>query len=242
MKTNYTVIRILGIVLLFFISLSWADAAPPGANIKLNVKCGNQKAAVGTQVCLFLINPSTGEPLHPLCYCSIIGCHESTDVICGTVGNGGSVSWSGKPAGIYQVIFGITCTSQQLCQNSSDCIALLSTPTGIITVNASNGGNVNQTVQMCPARADMLAEDAGTDHLSVYPNPATDRATLDVSSYEGKTQLQVVNALGQQVFNKSITLNGEEIYSIDVASFAKGIYKVILINDADVSTGTLIKE
>ncbi|HLG36437.1 MAG TPA: T9SS type A sorting domain-containing protein, partial [Bacteroidia bacterium] len=76
----------------------------------------------------------------------------------------------------------------------------------------------------------------------VYPNPASNQVSVYVEDYNGSVQLQVVNALGQQVFNKTVELNGEEIYSLDVSALATGMYKVILINHSDLSTGTFIKE
>ena len=81
---------------------------------------------------------------------------------------------------------------------------------------------------------------AGT--LKLFPNPATQEVTVNVSSYQGKVQLQIVNVLGQQVFNKSVELKGEHTYSINVSPLVKGMYKVILIKGSDLSTGTFVKE
>ena len=88
-----------------------------------------------------------------------------------------------------------------------------------------------------------LVGNAGTGgELEIYPNPASQQVAVNVEDYDGRVQLQVVNVLGQQVFNKTVELNGEEIYSIDVSSLAKGMYKVVLFNDSDLGTGTFVKE
>ena len=87
-------------------------------------------------------------------------------------------------------------------------------------------------------------EDGGfpTGILEIFPNPAVQKIRIDVNNYDGSMQLQVVNVLGQQVITKSVVLNGEEIYSVDISSLTKGMYKVVLLNGSDIGTGTFVKE
>ncbi|MEO7923846.1 MAG: SBBP repeat-containing protein [Chitinophagaceae bacterium] len=77
--------------------------------------------------------------------------------------------------------------------------------------------------------------------LVVYPNPASQQISLNVSGYEGKWNLKVVNVLGQQVIFHTVELKGRQTYSINISALAQGIYKVILFNDSGVITGTFMK-
>jgi len=78
--------------------------------------------------------------------------------------------------------------------------------------------------------------------MEIYPNPASQQVTINVENYDGSVKLQVVNVLGQRVFDKNIVLSGEETYTIDISSLAKGMYKIILLNGYDMGTGTMIKD
>jgi hypothetical protein len=76
--------------------------------------------------------------------------------------------------------------------------------------------------------------------FSVYPSPATDLITLDLSS----------SAIGKNMSYKIITLEGQTIVekllaasteTINVSSFAKGIYSIVIIIDGRISTQRFIK-
>ena len=66
--------------------------------------------------------------------------------------------------------------------------------------------------------ADELDIDRG--ELAVYPNPATTKITIDVLSLKVKN-LKILNEAGEIVFQTEIQKNK---YTIDVSSFANGIY------------------
>ncbi len=74
----------------------------------------------------------------------------------------------------------------------------------------------------------------------VYPNPASDVINLDVNaSSSGKSvSYKIINLEGQIIINKLIESNNT---SINVASFAKGIYTVAVTVDGITSTQRIIK-
>jgi hypothetical protein len=244
MKTNQLLRRASYLLFILFLCVSFQNANA-AASITIRVKCNHKSVANNTPVYIFAINPSTGVPEEPICVCTLIGCRQNSSVFVQLI-HSGSVTFNGLPNNkTYQVVFGITCSSNlqnNNCVNTTDCVASLSAPAGITTFATGTGGNLPQLpINIClPDR--ISAADAPAERLSIYPNPAQQMASIDVSGYEGMVQLQVINALGQQVFSKAVELNGEEIYSLDVSALAKGIYKVVLLNDAELSTGMFVKE
>lgn len=78
--------------------------------------------------------------------------------------------------------------------------------------------------------------------LEMYPNPASQEINIVVEDFEGKTVLNVINVLGEQVISRDVQLKGEPLYSIDVNTLAPGIYKIVLMNNNQLSSGTFIKE
>ena len=77
--------------------------------------------------------------------------------------------------------------------------------------------------------------------LSIFPNPASQQIFVDVTSYYGAARFQVINVLGQQTFGEAVDLDGLETYTLDISSFAPGIYKLILANDSNFAVGTFVK-
>ena len=61
----------------------------------------------------------------------------------------------------------------------------------------------------------------GAPKIAVYPNPAIDRITLDVSV----TAFRALNALGQDV-TSSIERSGDR--SLDVSRLPAGAYQIVL--------------
>ncbi|MGY6562254.1 MAG: T9SS type A sorting domain-containing protein [Luteibaculaceae bacterium] len=75
-------------------------------------------------------------------------------------------------------------------------------------------------------------------NFSVFPNPATDRVTLDFSITELST-LEVFNAVGQRVFAAQISAH-EGNYSFPVNQFNTGLYHIVLSNNTGVATKKLV--
>ncbi len=78
-------------------------------------------------------------------------------------------------------------------------------------------------------------EDVFASKLSVYPNPASVTVTINAADVE-LTSVQVFNMLGKQVYASANTA------SIDVSSFAKGVYFLKLNGEGTSATKKLIVE
>ncbi len=63
--------------------------------------------------------------------------------------------------------------------------------------------------------------------MEIYPNPAKDNVTIEISSLTKNAQLKIINVLGQAVFNETIIASpGKKVKQINTSNFAKGVYTV----------------
>lgn len=91
-------------------------------------------------------------------------------------------------------------------------------------------GGPNPTVNTLSVRA------LDTSNLSVYPNPVKDILNININDIEINS-ISIYNTLGKQVFQTQVL---EE--SIDVSSFAKGLYLVNIISNEKQITKKIIIE
>ena len=77
--------------------------------------------------------------------------------------------------------------------------------------------------------------------LKVFPNPAADVLYVTGYTLYDKSVITIYNALGQKMQSHQLSTDNEQL-TIDISSLAPGMYKVVLINQSDVSTGTFVKE
>lgn len=75
--------------------------------------------------------------------------------------------------------------------------------------------------------ADYLANESGPSRsLAVYPNPATDQALIEIpEDLPANSRILVYDVLGQLLLNENIT---STLMNIDVRSYQKGLYKIVL--------------
>ena len=59
----------------------------------------------------------------------------------------------------------------------------------------------------------------------IYPNPATNRATLKVDGLKDKAQVEVYDIQGRQITSQTLNAGQGEL-NINVAGWAKGVYNV----------------
>ena len=64
----------------------------------------------------------------------------------------------------------------------------------------------------------------GNISLFVFPNPASSQLTI-VHSFEAGTELSMINAMGQQVWNKKI-LSTVPMIRQDISFLPKGVYRI----------------
>ena len=64
--------------------------------------------------------------------------------------------------------------------------------------------------------------------MFIYPNPASDILNIAIKTDEkSETMIQILNSLGQVVYNKPVSLNiGENSIKLDVDDLKNGIYFV----------------
>ncbi len=74
--------------------------------------------------------------------------------------------------------------------------------------------------------------------INISPNPVIDILSVDVVVSEGSdVQLEVINAMGQVVVNRSVNLNqGANTLTFDAADYSNGVYSIITRSDAGITT------
>jgi PKD repeat protein len=69
--------------------------------------------------------------------------------------------------------------------------------------------------------------------LVVFPNPARDQFTVRFENSDPSTQLILMNSLGQQVWRKGLTGQGQITEVVDTRSLPSGVYTLILNGPVD---------
>ena len=78
---------------------------------------------------------------------------------------------------------------------------------------------------------------AGNVSVSVFPNPSTDVVNVTLKDFSGMTQVKMYNMNGQLVLNENVNVTSNTfVKTIDVSSFAAGVYTLTLSSEAGVST------
>ena len=66
---------------------------------------------------------------------------------------------------------------------------------------------------------------------NIYPNPAHTVVNVDVPSLSGAAEVTVVDMMGKTV-GRYVIADGNNSISIDVSSFAEGVYTVRIVSDS----------
>jgi hypothetical protein len=75
--------------------------------------------------------------------------------------------------------------------------------------------------------------------LNIYPNPLSEKITIELSGIPCTRQLSIMNLNGQEVMQYKIT---ESKTQIDITSLPSGVYFVRLTNDKTVQVGKIVKQ
>ena len=75
--------------------------------------------------------------------------------------------------------------------------------------------------------------------VSIYPNPASDKITIETSSAAVQRQLTISNLNGQELITRQIT---QPKTQIDISSLPSGVYVVKLTCMQSIATTKLIKQ
>jgi alpha-tubulin suppressor-like RCC1 family protein len=76
-------------------------------------------------------------------------------------------------------------------------------------------------------------------NISVFPNPATDRITVEISGEMVGSNLSILNVEGQQLINRQIT---ESKTQLDISALPSSVYFVRVTNNRTVKVGKFVKE
>lgn len=79
-----------------------------------------------------------------------------------------------------------------------------------------------------------------TNELVVYPNPATDKLTLEFPFTEGDANISIVNALGQTVLTQKATDTEGEL-ELNIQSLPAGLYFIAVQNGGKIFNSRFIK-
>jgi hypothetical protein len=75
--------------------------------------------------------------------------------------------------------------------------------------------------------------------LSLHPNPATDKITIEASAITTNSQLSISNLSGQQIIIREITSPKTKL---DIFSLPSGVYFVRITSEKTVVTGKFLKQ
>jgi hypothetical protein len=75
--------------------------------------------------------------------------------------------------------------------------------------------------------------------FSIYPNPATDKITIESSLPSTERNMTIINTYGQELIKQNIISNKSDI---NINFIPAGVYFIRLINETSIEFGTLIKE
>jgi Secretion system C-terminal sorting domain len=75
--------------------------------------------------------------------------------------------------------------------------------------------------------------------ITIYPNPANDKITIEISGKTNESNLAIVNIEGQELITRQITAPKT---LIDISNLPSGVYFVRLTNNKTVSTWKFIKQ
>ncbi len=117
---------------------------------------------------------------------------------------------------------------------------------GELYVTSLSNGKIYHITDSSQPREGEFFIGAGTSSQSllIYPNPAHGNFTVQFTSEEQlHTTLQVMNALGEKVFEEERSVvKGINSFNLSTENFGKGIYFITLIDDRSKRIGKLIVE
>ena len=92
-------------------------------------------------------------------------------------------------------------------------------------INAAKNGNL-------PASVNSIKKNA----LSLYPNPVTEKATINLSTIKNATELNIFDNMGRKVYSQPLNA-GQNNAEINASNFASGLYHInIKTNNAIYTT------
>jgi hypothetical protein len=122
------------------------------------------------------------------------------------------------------------------------------TVAGSVTVKAGNACGTNATAKSLAvtlvACRNAVEEMVAPDQMSLYPNPASQVATLKFSSAtESAYSLRVINSLGQSVYSsEGQASEGNNAIELNLEKLSSGLYIVQMVKEGSRQQVSLIKQ
>ena len=116
--------------------------------------------------------------------------------------------------------------------------SLAFSPSGKPYVAYSDGGNFFKATVMKYDSVFVGINEQKESKLSLYPNPSTNKITLEISGETMESNLSIVNIEGQQLIARLIT---EPITQLDISTLPYGVYFVRLTGEKTVQVGKIVK-
>jgi hypothetical protein len=102
-----------------------------------------------------------------------------------------------------------------------------------VTVDSTTVGNskpnLNYTVSGAGIHLTSVSQ-LKANNLLVYPNPSNGDVHILFGDQAGKTNITIVDMGGRIVYNRSLDVLSNSVYTLDLHSFGKGMYNIILRN------------
>jgi HYR domain/Secretion system C-terminal sorting domain len=109
----------------------------------------------------------------------------------------------------------------KLIENKENNTAVAGTKNGIQESVSMNGETTTSDLSLGSTQRLLRKE------FAVYPNPTNGLVNLELAQYDGKNvAIQVLNSVGQQVYNLPIKEVTNQTYSVDMLNYPTGIYLV----------------
>jgi aminopeptidase N len=77
--------------------------------------------------------------------------------------------------------------------------------------------------------------------FAIYPNPVNDRLFIQSNNYKGKSSVELINNVGQKVFEAVITIENNSFNEINVSTLPVGIYTVVINSETGRTAGRVCK-
>ncbi|MEZ5043933.1 MAG: T9SS type A sorting domain-containing protein [Saprospiraceae bacterium] len=166
--------------------------------------------------------------------------------------DGNSIDFEGSDLGIGRV-WGLAYTGTLTIENGDDAAtSILSTDCfdlsdNFVTVNRVDAfiANGNQNKQSGNGNISLELRPTALS-LNIAPNPARDQLHLFYQlsgEVKASSELRIFNIAGQLVYQAQIpTVEGENKFSLDVNSFPKGTYAILLVNGKLIERQLLVKQ
>jgi hypothetical protein len=162
----------------------------------------------------------------------ILVCKNRTFILRGTPSGGSWITTGGMSA--------TPISTQDASVNSGSSAGTASITYTIGSSGCNSSRTMNATVVSCVFKGinnNQLSID--NSQLTIYPNPARSTINLNVKTLIGAGTIVVTDLYGKQLKQQTLSMGAN---TIDVSSFAKGMYLISVITDAGKQTQKVIVE